>query len=135
MYSEIVMNEFANPQNVGGMKGANGVGEYESVDCSVNAKLYLKIENNVVSDAKFKVFGEVLAIASTSFLTKLVKGKTLDELLTIKNVDIAKALEVKDENVAKCFIFAEQLIKSSLDDYQHNLEVELKKQQQVLNNK
>jgi len=93
MYSEKVMDHFMNPRNVGEIENADGVGEVGNAKCGDIMKMYLKIENDVIVDAKFKTFGCGAAVATSSMATELVKGKTIEEALKITNKAVAEALD------------------------------------------
>ena len=93
MYSEKVMDHFMNPRNVGEIADADGVGQVGNPKCGDIMKMYLKIENDVITDAKFKTFGCGAAVATSSMATELVKGKTIDEALKITNKAVAEALD------------------------------------------
>ncbi len=85
MYNDKVMNEFTHPKNVGVLEGANAIGQVGSAACGDIMKIYLKIENDIITDAKLQTFGCAAAIATTSIATEMVKGKTVEEALKIKN--------------------------------------------------
>ena len=93
MYSDKVMDHFANPRNVGEIENADGIGEVGNAKCGDIMKMYLKIENNVIVDAKFKTFGCGAAVATSSISTELIIGKTVDEALNITNKAVAEALD------------------------------------------
>ena len=93
MYSEKVMDHFMNPRNVGEIADADGVGQVGNPKCGDIMKMYLKIENDVITDVKFKTFGCGAAVATSSMATELVKGKTIDEALKITNKAVAEALD------------------------------------------
>ncbi|HHU92948.1 MAG TPA: Fe-S cluster assembly scaffold protein NifU [Halanaerobiaceae bacterium] len=93
MYSEKVMEHFRNPRNVGSIEDADAIGEVGNAVCGDIIKLYLKIKDDVIEDVKFKTFGCGAAIATSSMVTELVKGKTLDEALQISNKTVAEALD------------------------------------------
>ena len=93
MYSDKVMDHFKNPRNVGEIENADGIGEVGNPVCGDIMKIFLKIDNNVITDAKFKTFGCGAAIASSSMATELVKGKTLEEAWEVSNKAVAEALE------------------------------------------
>ena len=92
-YSAKVMDHFANPRNVGEIADANGVGEVGNPKCGDIMKMYLKIENNVITDVKFKTFGCGAAIATSSMATELIKGKTVDDALKLTNKAVMEALD------------------------------------------
>ena len=116
-YSEKVMDHFMNPRNVGEIDGADGVGEVGNPACGDMMRLYLKIEEGKVVDAKFRTFGCGAAIASSSMLTEMIKGKTVDEARAITNQHVAEALDGLPAVKIHCSVMAEQAVKSALDDY------------------
>jgi nitrogen fixation protein NifU and related proteins len=116
-YSEKVMDHFMNPRNVGEIEGADGVGEVGNPACGDMMRLYLKIEEGRVRDAKFRTFGCGAAIASSSMLTEMIKGKTVDEARAITNLQVAEALDGLPAVKIHCSVMAEQAVKSALDDY------------------
>lgn len=116
-YSEKVMDHFMNPRNVGEIESADGVGEVGNPACGDMMRLYLKIEEGRVRDAKFRTFGCGAAIASSSMLTEMIKGKTVDEARAITNQQVAEALDGLPAVKIHCSVMAEQAVKSALDDY------------------
>jgi len=116
-YSEKVMDHFMNPRNVGEIDNADGVGEVGNPACGDMMRLYLKIDEGKVVDAKFRTFGCGAAIASSSMLTEMVKGKTVDEARAITNQHVADALDGLPAVKIHCSVMAEQAVKSALDDY------------------
>lgn len=116
-YSEKVMDHFMNPRNVGEIESADGVGEVGNPACGDMMRLYLKIEEGRVRDAKFRTFGCGAAIASSSMLTEMIKGKTVDEARAITNQMVAEALDGLPAVKIHCSVMAEQAVKSALDDY------------------
>ena len=116
-YSEKVMDHFMNPRNVGEIESADGVGEVGNPACGDMMRLYLKIDEGKVVDAKFRTFGCGAAIASSSMLTEMVKGKTVDEARAITNQHVADALDGLPAVKIHCSVMAEQAVKSALDDY------------------
>ncbi len=116
-YSEKVMDHFMNPRNVGEIESPDGVGEVGTPACGDMMRLYLKIEEGRVRDAKFRTFGCGAAIASSSMLTEMIKGKTVDEARAITNQQVAEALDGLPAVKIHCSVMAEQAVKSALDDY------------------
>jgi nitrogen fixation NifU-like protein len=116
-YSATVMEHFMNPRNVGEIEGADGVGEVGNPACGDMMRLYLKIEQGRVTDAKFRTFGCGAAIASSSMLTEMIKGKTVEEAREISNQAVADALGGLPAVKIHCSVMAEQAVKSALDDY------------------
>jgi nitrogen fixation NifU-like protein len=116
-YSEKVMDHFMNPRNVGEIDGADGIGEVGNPACGDMMRLYLKIEEGLVRDAKFRTFGCGAAIASSSMLTEMIKGKTVEEARAITNQQVAEALDGLPAVKIHCSVMAEQAVKSALDDY------------------
>jgi nitrogen fixation NifU-like protein len=117
MYSEKVMEHFTNPRNVGEIIDADGVGEVGNAKCGDIMKMYLKIEDGVIEDVKFKTFGCGSAIASSSMATELIKGKTIDEAMALTNKAVADALDGLPPVKMHCSVLAEQAIKAALLDY------------------
>src|SRR6056297_2722158 len=93
MYSEKVMDHFTNPRNVGEIENADGVGEVGNVKCGDIMKMYLKIEDDIIVDVKFKTFGCGSAIATSSIATEMIKGKTIEEVVNFTNKAVVDALD------------------------------------------
>jgi nitrogen fixation NifU-like protein len=117
MYSEKVMDHFMNPRNVGEIENADGVGQVGNPVCGDIMKMYLKIENNVIVDAKFKTFGCGAAVATSSMSTELIKGKTVDEALKVTNKAVAEALDGLPPIKMHCSVLAEEAIRAAINDY------------------
>ena len=117
MYNERVMQEFAEPKNVGFIENADGVGKVGNASCGDIMEISLKIDNDVITDAKFRTFGCAAAIASSSVATQMVIGKTLDEALEIKNKDVVETLQVLPPQKIHCSVLAEEAIKKAVEDY------------------
>lgn len=122
MYSEKVMDHFANPHNVGELEGANAVGEVGNARCGDIMRMYLKIEDDVIKDASFKTFGCCAAIASSSVTTDLIKGMTIDEALNFKNATVVDALDGLPPAKIHCSVLAEEAIKKAIDNYKESQE-------------
>lgn len=117
MYSEKVMDHFTNPRNVGELEDANAVGEVGNLKCGDIMKIYMKIENDVIVDCKFKTFGCGAAVATSSMATEMVKGKTVQEALALTNKAVMEALDGLPPVKVHCSVLAEEAIKSALADY------------------
>ena len=117
LYSEIVMDHFRNPRNVGVIEGADGVGEVGNAKCGDIMKIYLKIEQDTIADVKFETFGCGSAIASSSMATELIKGKPVDEAMQLTNKAVAEALDGLPAHKLHCSVLAEEAIKLALKDY------------------
>lgn len=122
MYSKKVLDTFANPKNVGEIENADGVGTVGNAKCGDIMQVFLKIENDVIVDAKFKTFGCTAAIASSSIATEMIKGKTLEEALKIKNADVVDALEGLPPQKIHCSVLAEEAIAEAIKDYREKKE-------------
>ena len=116
-YSEKVMDHFANPRNVGEIPDADGVGEVGNPTCGDIMKMYLKIKDGVITDVKFKTFGCGSAIATSSMATELIKGKPIEEAMTLTNAAVAEALDGLPAYKMHCSVLAEEAIKAALADY------------------
>ena len=117
MYSEKVMDHFSNPRNVGEIEDANAVGTVGNAKCGDIMKIYMKIENDIIVDIKFKTFGCGAAVATSSMATELVKGKTIDEALQLTNKAVVEALDGLPAVKIHCSVLAEQAVKAALADY------------------
>lgn len=116
-YSKKVMEHFKNPRNVGDIPDADGIGNVGNPICGDIMRLYIKVKDNVIVDAKFKTYGCGAAIATSSMVTELVKGKTVDEALRISNRAVAEALGGLPPIKMHCSLLAEEALKSAIDDY------------------
>ncbi len=128
LYSEKVMDHFRNPRNVGVIDNADGVGEVGNAKCGDIMKIYLKIDNDVVTDVKFETFGCGSAIASSSMATEMIKGKPVDQLLELTNKAVVEALDGLPAHKLHCSVLAEEAVKSALKDYydRHGIEYDPK---------
>ncbi len=117
MYSEKVMDHFANPRNVGEIENANAVGQVGNAKCGDIMKIYMDIDNDIVKDVKFKTFGCGAAIATSSMATEMVKGKTVEEALSLTNKAVMEALDGLPSEKVHCSVLAEEAIKAAIDDY------------------
>ncbi|MDL2317528.1 Fe-S cluster assembly scaffold protein NifU [Eubacteriales bacterium OttesenSCG-928-A19] len=117
MYSEQVMDHFEHPRNVGEIEDASGVGTVGNAKCGDIMRMYLKVEDGIIKDVKFKTFGCGAAIATSSMATEMVKGKTLDEALQLTNKAVAEALGGLPPVKMHCSMLAEEAIKAAIEDY------------------
>ncbi|MDO8687459.1 MAG: Fe-S cluster assembly scaffold protein NifU [Dehalococcoidales bacterium] len=117
LYSEKVMEHFRNPRNVGDMINPDGVGHVGNPTCGDIMELYIKVKDNTIVDAKFKTFGCGAAIATSSMVTEMVKGKSIEEALKISNRAVAEALDGLPSIKMHCSVLAEEALKSAIDDY------------------
>ena len=120
MYSEKVMDHFEHPRNVGEIPDANGVGTVGNAKCGDIMRMYLKVENGIIEDVKFKTFGCGAAIATSSMATEMVKGKTLKEALQLTNKAVAEALDGLPPVKMHCSLLAEEAIHAAVEDYLKN---------------
>ena len=128
LYSEKVMDHFRNPRNVGVIDNADGVGEVGNAKCGDIMKIYLKIDDDIVTDVKFETFGCGSAIASSSMATEMIKGKPVDQLLELTNKAVVEALDGLPAHKLHCSVLAEEAVKSALKDYydRHGIEYDPK---------
>ncbi len=116
-YSKKVMEHFFNPKNVGEIKDADGIGEVGNPRCGDIMKMYIKVKDNVITDIKFQTFGCGAAVATSSMVTELIKGKTLEDALKITNKEVAEALDGLPPLKMHCSNLAEASVKAAIDDY------------------
>lgn len=116
-YSAKVIEHFQNPRNVGEVKDADGVGTVGNPACGDVMKLTIKVKDDRILDAKFKTFGCGAAIATSSMVTELVKGKTVEEALEISNKTVAEALDGLPKVKMHCSVLAEDALKAAIEDY------------------
>ena len=119
-YSEKVMEHFANPHNVGEMKDADGVGEVGNPKCGDIMRMYIKVEDDVITDVKFMTFGCGAAIATSSMATDLVKGKRIEDALKLTNKAVMEALDGLPPVKMHCSLLAEEAIHAAVEDYMKN---------------
>ncbi len=117
LYSEKVMDHFTNPRNVGEIENADGVGTVGNAKCGDIMQMFIKVENNIITDVKFKTFGCGAAIATSSMATELIKGKSIDDALKLTNSAVVEALEGLPAVKVHCSVLAEEAIKSAIIDY------------------
>jgi nitrogen fixation protein NifU and related proteins len=117
MYTEKVMDHFSNPRNVGEIENADGVGEVGNASCGDIMKIFLKVEDNVIKDIKFKTFGCGAAIATSSMVTEMAIGKTLDEAMQLTNAAVADALDGLPANKMHCSNLAADALHEAIKNY------------------
>ena len=117
LYSEVVMDHFMNPRNVGVIEDADGVGSVGNAKCGDIMKIYLKIENDIIEDVKFETFGCGSAIASSSMATEMILGKSIHEAMALTNKAVAEALDGLPDYKMHCSVLAEEAIQAALEDY------------------
>ena len=116
-YSEKVMDHFMNPRNVGTIEDASGVGEVGNAKCGDIMKIYLKIEDGIITDVKFNTFGCGAAIATSSMATELIKGKPVEDALALSNQAVVEALDGLPAYKLHCSVLAEEAVKAAVKDY------------------
>ncbi|MCI8729223.1 MAG: Fe-S cluster assembly scaffold protein NifU [Clostridia bacterium] len=118
MYNDKVMAQFANPKNVGYIENASGYGKVGNASCGDIMEISLDIDaNGIIRDAKFRTFGCAAAIATSSMATEMVKGKSVEDALKLKNADVVEALEGLPPQKIHCSVLAEEAIKEAINDY------------------
>lgn len=126
IYTDKVMDHFQNPRNVGEIEDANGIGEVGNAKCGDIMKIYLKVEDNIIKDVKFKTFGCGSAIASSSMATEMIKGKTIDEAWELSNKAVAEALDGLPPVKMHCSVLAEEAIHKAINDYREKNGLEVR---------
>ena len=122
LYSEMVMDHFRNPRNVGALENPDGVGEAGNPVCGDIMKIYLRVEDEVITDVKFETFGCGSAIASSSMATELIRGRPVSEALALTNKAVAEALGGLPAHKLHCSVLAEEAIKKAIKDYEQRRE-------------
>ena len=117
LYSEKVMDHFENPRNVGKMEDADGIGEVGNAKCGDIMKMYIKVDDGKISDAKFNTFGCGSAIATSSIATEMIIGKSLEEAMLLSNKAVVVALDGLPANKIHCSVLAEEAVKAAVKDY------------------
>ena len=117
LYSEKVMDHFQNPRNVGKMEDADGIGEVGNAKCGDIMKMYIKVENDIITDVSFNTFGCGSAIASSSMATEMIKGKPISEALALTNTAVAEALDGLPAHKMHCSVLAEEAVRAAVKDY------------------
>ena len=124
LYRDKVMDHFRNPRNVGRIEKADGVGEVGNARCGDIMTIYLKIDNDIITDVKFETFGCGSAIASSSMATELIKGKPISEAVQLTNKAVAEALDGLPAHKMHCSVLAEEAIKAALKNYYEKNNIE-----------
>ena len=124
LYSAKVMDHFRNPRNVGSIENADGVGEVGNAVCGDIMKIYLKIDDDIITDVKFETFGCGSAIASSSMATEMIKGKPVSEVLQLTNKAVTEALDGLPAHKLHCSVLAEEAIKAAIEDYYKKAKVQ-----------
>lgn len=129
LYSEKVMDHFRHPRNVGMIEDADGIGEVGNAKCGDIMRMYIKVENNIITDVKFMTFGCGSAIATSSMATELIKGKPVDRALELTNTAVVEALDGLPAYKLHCSVLAEEAVKATVADYykKHNIVFDEKK--------
>ena len=117
LYSKEVMDHFRNPRNVGEIENADGIGEVGNAKCGDIMRMYIKVENNIITDCKFMTFGCGSAIATSSMATELIKGKPVEEAVKITNKAVVDALGGLPAHKLHCSVLAEEAVKAAVKDY------------------
>ena len=118
-YSQEVIEHFTNPRNLGEIKDADGVGQVGNAKCGDLMQLFIKVKDDRIEDAKFKTFGCCAAIATSSMITEMIKGKALSELKEVTNKAVAEALGGLPKVKLHCSVLAEDALKAALENYYH----------------
>lgn len=117
IYSEKVLDHFENPRNSGEIADADGIGEVGSAQCGDIMKMYIKVDDGVITDCKFKTFGCGAAVATSSITTEMIMGKPVEEALALSNKAVVEALDGLPPHKIHCSVLSEQAVKSALADY------------------
>lgn len=117
LYSDTVMDHFRNPRNIGSMENPDAVGEVGNAKCGDIMRIYLKIEDEIITDVKFETFGCGSAIASSSMATEMIKGKPLKDALQLSNKAVVEALDGLPAHKLHCSVLAEEAIKDAIENY------------------
>ena len=117
LYSEKVMDHFTHPRNLGKMDDADGVGEVGNAKCGDIMKIYIKVENDIITDVKFNTFGCGSAIATSSMATEMIKGKPVSEALQLTNRAVVEALDGLPAHKLHCSVLAEEAVRAAIRDY------------------
>ena len=117
LYSDKVMDHFQNPRNVGKLEDADGIGEVGNAKCGDIMRMYIKVEDGVITDCKFNTFGCGSAIATSSMATELIKGKPVEEALELSNQAVVEALDGLPPQKIHCSVLAEEAVRAAVKDY------------------
>ena len=117
LYSEKVMDHFTHPRNLGKMDDADGIGEVGNAKCGDIMKIYIKVENDIITDVKFNTFGCGSAIASSSMATEMIKGKPISQALELSNKAVVEALDGLPAHKLHCSVLAEEAVRAAVKDY------------------
>lgn len=129
LYSKEVMDHFKNPRNVGEIENADGIGEVGNVKCGDIMRMYIKVDNNIITDVKFMTFGCGSAIATSSMATEMIKGKSIDQALELSNKAVVEALGGLPTHKIHCSVLAEEAVRAAVIDYyeKHGIEYDKEK--------
>jgi len=122
LYSDKVMDHFLKPRNLGVIEDADGIGEVGNAKCGDIMKMYLKIDDDIITDVKFETFGCASAIASSSMATELIKGASVEDAMQLTNKAVAEALDGLPAYKMHCSVLAEEAIQAALEDYKKKKE-------------
>ena len=117
LYSDKVMDHFQNPRNVGKLDDADGIGEVGNAKCGDIMRMYIKVDDGIITDCKFNTFGCGSAIATSSMATELIKGKSVKEALTLSNQAVVDALDGLPPQKIHCSVLAEEAVRAAIQDY------------------
>ena len=117
LYSEKVMDHFQNPRNLGKMENADGIGEVGNAKCGDIMKMYIKVDDGIITDVKFNTFGCGSAIATSSMATEMIKGKSVEDALELSNKAVLEALDGLPTHKIHCSVLAEEAVKAAVKDY------------------
>lgn len=117
LYSEKVMDHFHNPRNLGKMENADGIGEVGNAKCGDIMKMYIKVDDGIITDVKFNTFGCGSAIATSSMATEMIKGKSVEDALELSNKAVVEALDGLPTHKIHCSVLAEEAVKAAVKDY------------------
>lgn len=117
LYSDKVMDHFEHPRNVGKLEDASGIGEVGNAKCGDIMRMYIKVEDNIITDVKFNTFGCGSAIATSSMATELIKGKPVEEALKLSNQAVVEALDGLPAHKIHCSVLAEEAVQAAVKDY------------------